>query len=112
MRNSIDMQSQMITLFRHYIRSINFSLLFLIISCREEYQNILTYNVPAERIKWSTVFGIMENAKKTALIEDYSISQNSLEQVILMFVKDQRDQRDLTKSKKDENTGSNEESMI
>lgn len=55
----------------------------------------------------------MENAKKTSLIEDYSISQNSLEQVILMFVKDQRDIRDLKKSKKGEKEGvSNEESMI
>lgn len=73
----------------------------------------MTYNVPAETIKWSTVFGIMENAKKTSLIEDYSISQNSLEQVILMFVKDQRDIRDLKKSKKGEKEGvSNEESMI
>lgn len=80
--------------------------------CREEYQNILTYNVPAETIKWSTVFGIMENAKKTALIDDYSISQNSLEQVILMFVKDQKDLRDQKKGKKGENDISNEESMI
>lgn len=34
----------------------------------------------------------MENAKKLLKIEDYSISQNSLEQVVLMFVKDQKDQ--------------------
>lgn len=68
--------------------------------------------MPAETIKWSTVFGIMENAKKTSLIEDYSISQNSLEQVILMFVKDQRDIRDLKKSKKGEKDMPSEESMI
>lgn len=77
------------------------------------YQNILTYNVPVEVIKWSTVFGIMENAKQTSIIEDYSISQNSLEQVILMFVKDQKDQTEKKKkSKKDQNDVSNEESMI
>lgn len=60
---------------------------------REEYQGILTYSVPAEDMKWSTVFAIMENAKKTLKIEDYAISQNSLEQVVLMFVKDQKDQQ-------------------
>lgn len=41
-------------------------------------------------MKWSTLFGIMENAKRTINIEDYSISQNSLEQVVLGFIKSQR----------------------
>lgn len=44
-------------------------------------------------MKWSSVFAIMETAKKTLKIEDYAISQNSLEQVVLMFVKDQKDQQ-------------------
>lgn len=56
---------------------------------REEYQGILTYSIPADNIKWSTLFGLMENAKKTLKIEDYSISQNALEQVVLTLVKDQ-----------------------
>lgn len=62
---------------------------------REEYQGILTYSVPAEDIKWSTVFGIMENAKKILQIEDYSISQNALEQVVLTLVKDQETRQNL-----------------
>lgn len=41
-------------------------------------------------MKWSTIFGIMENAKRTINIEDYSISQNSLEQVVLGFIKNQK----------------------
>lgn len=57
---------------------------------REEHQGVLTYSVPIENMKWSTVFDIMENAKTTMKIEDYSINQNSLEQVVLMFVKDQK----------------------
>lgn len=66
---------------------------FLSLFCnREEYQGILTYLVPTDNIRWSSIFGIMENAKKMLKIEDYSISQNSLEQVVLMFVKDQKDQ--------------------
>lgn len=60
---------------------------------REEYQGILTYSIPAENIRWSTVFGIMENVKKTLKIEDYSVSQNSLEQVVLTLVKDQEGPR-------------------
>lgn len=60
---------------------------------REEYQGVLKYTVPDENIVWSSLFGIMEKAKKKLKIEDYAISQNSLEQVVLMFVKDQTDQR-------------------
>lgn len=60
-------------------------LLFL----REEYQGILTYSVPVEYVKWSALFDIMENAKKTLSIEDYSVSQSTLEQVVLTLVKDQ-----------------------
>lgn len=67
--------------------------LFLVVLLhREEYQGILTYLVPTDNIRWSSIFGIMENAKKMLKIEDYSISQNSLEQVVLMFVKEQKDQ--------------------
>lgn len=49
--------------------------------------------MPADNIKWSTVFGIMENAKKSLKIEDYSVSQNTLEQVVLTLVKDQEGPR-------------------
>lgn len=75
-------------------REIRWISLFHFLSLRrEEYQDILTYSIPAENIRWSTVFGIMENAKKTLKIEDYSVSQNSLEQVVLMLVKDQQGPR-------------------
>lgn len=33
---------------------------------------------------------MMENGKQTGSIDDYSVSQNSLEQVLLSFVKNQR----------------------
>lgn len=36
----------------------------------------------------------MENAKKGLSIEDYSISQNSLEQVVLKLLGDQTEQND------------------
>lgn len=44
------------------------------------------------------MFGLMETAKHTLGIEDYSISQTSLEQVFLSFTKYQRvEARDVTK---------------
>ncbi|XP_031625623.1 ATP-binding cassette sub-family A member 3-like [Contarinia nasturtii] len=61
---------------------------------REEYQGILTYSVQGDNIKWSYVFSTMETAKKTLKIEDYSVSQTSLEQVVLALVKDQENRRD------------------
>lgn len=40
------------------------------------------------------MFGIMQDAKHRFNIEDYSLSQTSLEQVFLAFAKQQRDARD------------------
>lgn len=49
---------------------------------------MLTYYVPrTDTLKWSGMFGLMETAKKTLHIEDYSICQTSLEQVFLSFTK-------------------------
>lgn len=57
---------------------------------KEEYQGLMTYSIPATNIKWSSLFGTMENAKNDLQFEDYSINQTSLEQVVLSFVKNQR----------------------
>lgn len=43
-------------------------------------------------LKWSSMFGLMEQAKSNLQIEDYSISQTSLEQVFLSFTKYQREE--------------------
>ncbi|XP_055596640.1 phospholipid-transporting ATPase ABCA1-like [Uranotaenia lowii] len=58
---------------------------------KEEYQDLLTYYIKSQHLKWSQIFGIMENCKKTLNVEDYSIGQTSLEQVFLSFTKFQRD---------------------
>lgn len=63
-----------------------------ILSYRDEYQGLLTYSVITDTIKWSSVFEIMEDAKKIFNIEDYSISQNSLEQVVLKLLNEQTDE--------------------
>ncbi|XP_055628188.1 phospholipid-transporting ATPase ABCA1-like [Toxorhynchites rutilus septentrionalis] len=58
---------------------------------KEEYQDIVTYYISSNKLKWSTIFGMMENSKRTLNVEDYSIGQTSLEQVFLFFTKYQND---------------------
>lgn len=50
----------------------------------------MTYQIPSANTRWSTMFGIMEDAKKVLDIEDYALGQTSLEQVFLYFTKFQR----------------------
>ncbi|XP_059614826.1 phospholipid-transporting ATPase ABCA3 isoform X2 [Phlebotomus argentipes] len=59
---------------------------------RESYQGRLTFYIPTTNLKWSSMFGLMEQAKETLNIESYSLSQTSLEQVFLSFTKKQRDE--------------------
>lgn len=61
---------------------------------REKYQELLTYYIPETSMPWSTMFGIMEQGKKTLHIEDYSLGQATLEQVFLKFTKHQRSETD------------------
>ncbi|XP_028174675.1 ATP-binding cassette sub-family A member 1-like [Ostrinia furnacalis] len=57
----------------------------------EEYQGLLTYYLPDRSIAWSRMFGIMEQAKRDLQVEDYSISQTTLEQIFLQFTKYQQE---------------------
>ncbi|XP_052859969.1 phospholipid-transporting ATPase ABCA3-like [Anopheles cruzii] len=57
---------------------------------KEEYHDSMTYHITQSELKWSTMFGLMEEAKKTLDIEDYALGQTSLEQVFLFFTKYQR----------------------
>lgn len=50
----------------------------------------MTFYVPSHEIKWSHIFGILQEAKELLGIEDYSIAQASLEQIFLSFTKFQR----------------------
>lgn len=51
---------------------------------------MMTFNIPSQIIKWSSIFGILESAKERLNIDDYSIGQSSLEQIFLSFTKYQR----------------------
>lgn len=58
---------------------------------RENYQGILTFYIPLSSIKWSQIFGLMESNRDRLNIEDYSISQTTLEEIFLEFAKYQRE---------------------
>ncbi|KAM7349571.1 ATP binding cassette subfamily A member 3 isoform 2-T3 [Cochliomyia hominivorax] len=58
---------------------------------QEEYQGILTFYIPLASIKWSKIFGLMESNRDELNIEDYSISQTTLEEIFLDFAKYQRE---------------------
>uniref|UniRef100_A0A336L4T4 CSON004232 protein n=1 Tax=Culicoides sonorensis TaxID=179676 RepID=A0A336L4T4_CULSO len=57
---------------------------------REEHKDTLVFYVPKTELRWSKMFGYMENAKKIFNIEDYSLLQTTLEQVFLHFTKYQK----------------------
>jgi ATP-binding cassette, subfamily A (ABC1), member 3 len=52
--------------------------------------DILTYHIPTTQVRWSLMFGIMEEAKQRLNIADYSLGQTSLEQVFLLLTKHQK----------------------
>ncbi|XP_066132949.1 phospholipid-transporting ATPase ABCA3-like [Saccopteryx bilineata] len=55
---------------------------------KEENQGILTYYIPSKDNNWAKVFGILEETKEQFNLEDYSISQMTLEQIFLTFAQD------------------------
>lgn len=58
---------------------------------REEYQGILTFYIPLTGVKWSRIFGLMESNRDQLNVEDYSVSQTTLEEIFLEFAKYQRE---------------------
>lgn len=67
-----------------------FLILSTICNFSDEHHDLLTYSIPARNLKWSSIFEMMENGKESGNIDDYSVSQHSLEHVLLSFVKNQR----------------------
>ncbi|XP_013169469.1 PREDICTED: ATP-binding cassette sub-family A member 1 [Papilio xuthus] len=53
----------------------------------ETYLGISTYYLKDEDLPWWKIFHIMENARQDLPIEDYSVSQTTLEQVFLGFTR-------------------------
>ena len=48
---------------------------------KDVHQGMLHFHIIGTRISWSAVFGILEKAKDKFELEDYMISQTTLEQV-------------------------------
>ena len=53
----------------------------------------LQYHIPKSTIGVGVVFKVLEEVKANYDIEDYSVSQTSIEQVFLNFAREQRDGR-------------------
>ncbi|XP_071958195.1 phospholipid-transporting ATPase ABCA3-like [Antedon mediterranea] len=55
----------------------------------EEHQGVLQYQVENSDLSWSYIFGKLESNKQALRMEDYSVSQTTLEQVFINFAKEQ-----------------------
>ncbi|XP_068941464.1 phospholipid-transporting ATPase ABCA3-like [Petaurus breviceps papuanus] len=51
----------------------------------QEHQGMVQYHISNENLSWAKVFGILEKIKEEYDLEDYSISQTTLEQVFMSF---------------------------
>ncbi|XP_036594650.1 ATP-binding cassette sub-family A member 3-like [Trichosurus vulpecula] len=55
----------------------------------DEHQRMVHYHLPSKDFSWAKVFGILEKNKEQYELEDYSVSQISLEQVFMNFARSQ-----------------------
>lgn len=46
---------------------------------------MLTYYIPLQGIKWSEIFGLIERNRNDLNLDDYSITQTTLEEIFLEF---------------------------
>ncbi len=56
---------------------------------KDVHQGLVHYHIADTSISWAKIFGTMERAKATYNIEDYSVSQTTLEQVFINFARSQ-----------------------
>ncbi|XP_061455423.1 phospholipid-transporting ATPase ABCA3 [Rhineura floridana] len=54
---------------------------------KHEHQGMVHYHLTNKNLSWAQVFGTLEKAKEKYCVEDYSISQISLEQVFMSFTR-------------------------
>ncbi|KAK6165163.1 hypothetical protein SNE40_023607 [Patella caerulea] len=62
---------------------------------KDVHQCLLHYHVTDTSLTWADVFGTMERAKDTYHIEDYSVSQTTLDQVFINFARTQISPREV-----------------
>lgn len=64
--------------------------LFPLAQLKEKYLDLITFHIETEKLKWSEVFGVMSQLKSENTINDFTVTQMSLEQVFLHFTKEER----------------------
>ena len=57
---------------------------------KDEHQGMVHYHIRDTSVSWAQLFGTIERVKMNYNIEDYSVSQTTLEQVFLNFARGQR----------------------
>ena len=57
---------------------------------KDRHQGLVHYQINDKELSWAKVFGIMERVKVDHDIEDYSVSQTTLEQVFISFARKQK----------------------
>lgn len=59
---------------------------------KDEHEGLLHYHITDPKVKWFALFSSMEDIKQRSngLVEDYTISETTLEQVFLSFARQQR----------------------
>uniref|UniRef100_A0A3Q2PCC7 ATP binding cassette subfamily A member 3 n=2 Tax=Percomorphaceae TaxID=1489872 RepID=A0A3Q2PCC7_FUNHE len=75
-----DMEDSDLQLFKDFIEST-----FPGSQLKDEHQGMVHYHLTDKTLTWAQVFGTLEAAKEKYRIEDYCVSQISLEQVFLSF---------------------------
>ncbi|XP_059408851.1 phospholipid-transporting ATPase ABCA1a isoform X1 [Carassius carassius] len=71
---------------------------------KEKHRNMLQYQLPSSLTSLARIFNILSKNKEQLHIEDYSISQTTLDQVFFNFAKDQSDEdhlKDISINKND-----------
>uniref|UniRef100_A0A8D1ZP60 P-type phospholipid transporter n=1 Tax=Sus scrofa TaxID=9823 RepID=A0A8D1ZP60_PIG len=58
---------------------------------KEKHRNMLQYQLPSSLSSLARIFSVLSQSKKRLHIEDYSVSQTTLDQVFVNFAKDQSD---------------------
>ncbi|XP_053284118.1 phospholipid-transporting ATPase ABCA1b [Pleuronectes platessa] len=58
---------------------------------KEKHRNMLQYQLPSSLTSLAHIFSILAKNKETLTIEDYSVTQTTLDQVFVNFAKDQSD---------------------
>ncbi|XP_036135798.1 ATP-binding cassette sub-family A member 17-like, partial [Molossus molossus] len=51
----------------------------------DEHQGMVHYHLPGDGLSWANVFGTLEQAKEKYMLDDYTVSQVSLEDIFLSF---------------------------